>query len=182
MIIVLFKLFKNLDSSKYDYITNHYKYKVLLVILKPSLIIFYQIYFHVKQYPETLLQPYLIIYPSFCLLPTCFQINQVSWNEIGQNSTKKILFLITLKKNWLRILQLDQQNMNLSMESYLDHANSVLDIHLPFKKVNKYKLRFKIKPWIIPTFRKHISAKNSLLKKFINCNDFQTKEHLHCRY
>ena len=68
------------------------------------------------------------------------------------------------------------------IESYLDHANSVLDIHFPFKKVNKYKLRFKIKPWIIPAFRKHISVKNSLLKKFINRNDFQTKEHLHSRY
>ena len=27
---------------------------------------FFQMYLHVKQYPETLLEPYLIIYPSFC--------------------------------------------------------------------------------------------------------------------
>ena len=43
-------------------------------------------YFYVKQYLETLLQPYLIILPSFCLLPMCFQIiyaiNQTSWSLI----------------------------------------------------------------------------------------------------
>ena len=58
--------------------------------------------FHVKQYLETLLQPHLIMYPSFCLLPMCFQIlhatNQTSWKEIGQNLRDKILFLITFIK------------------------------------------------------------------------------------
>ena len=68
------------------------------------------------------------------------------------------------------------------MYSYLDHMTSTLDIHAPYKKVNKYKLRFKIQPWITPTLQKSISVKNSLLKKFINCNDPQTKEHLHTRY
>ena len=49
-------------------------------------------------------------------------------------------------KNSSEILQLDQHNVNLSMDSYLDHINAILDIHAPFKKVNKYKLRFKLKP------------------------------------
>ena len=44
----------------------------------------------------------LIIYPSFFLLPTYFQIlyaiNQISQKENRQNSTKKDLFLITLMK------------------------------------------------------------------------------------
>ena len=72
---------------------------------KPSSI-FFQMYFHVKQDLETLLQPCLIIYPSFCLHSMCFQIlyaiNQTSWKEIGQNLTKKILFLITLIKIGLK--------------------------------------------------------------------------------
>ena len=61
------------------------------------------------------------------------------------------------------------------MDSYLDHMNAILDIHAPYKKVNKYKLRFKIKPWITPALQKSITVKNHLLKKFINCNDSQTK-------
>ena len=55
-------------------------------------------------------------------------------------------------------------------------------INTNYKKVNKYKLRFKIKPWITPALRISITSKNHLLKKFINCNDSQTKEQLHTRY
>ena len=60
--------------------------------------------------------------------------------------------------------------------------NAILDIHAPYKKVSKYKLRFKLKPWITPALQKSITVKKSLLKKFINCNDSRTKEHLHTRY
>ena len=60
--------------------------------------------------------------------------------------------------------------------------NSILDINPSYKKDNKYKLRFKIKPWIIPELQKSISVKNSLLKTFINCHDPKTKEHLRTRY
>ena len=68
------------------------------------------------------------------------------------------------------------------MESYLVHMNSILDIHAPYKKVNKYTLSFKIKAWINPALQKSISVYNSLLKKLMNCNDSQTKEQLHARY
>ena len=52
----------------------------------------------------------------------------------------------------------------------------------PIKKVNKYQLRFIVKPWITPALQKSITVKSHLLKKFINCNDSQTKEQLHTRY
>ena len=45
-------------------------------------------------------------------------------------------------KNWTDLLQIDQQNVNLSMDSFLNNMNSILDPHAPLKKVNKYKLKF----------------------------------------
>ena len=75
-------------------------------------------YFHAKQYLETLLQPYLV-------------------KEIDQNSTTKII----LVKNWSEILHLDEQNVNLSMTSYLDQTKSISDIHAPFKKL---KMQIKV--------------------------------------
>ena len=103
---------------------------------KTLLIISFQMYFHVKQYLETLLQPYLIIFPNFCLLPMCFQIlyaiNQTSWKEIGQNLTNKTLFFITLIKIGLKFLNLISKNVNLSLDLYLDHMNVILDIHAPY--------------------------------------------------
>ena len=79
-------------------------------------------------------------------------------------------------KNSSKILQFYQHIVNVSMDSYLDHMNAILDIHAPYKK-----LSFKLKPWITLALQKSISVKNYLLKKFINCNDSQTKEHRHTR-
>ena len=65
------------------------------------------------------------------------------WSKF--NKENFIIDYLLLIKNWSEVLQLDQHNVN-----YLDHLNAILDIHAPYKKVNKYKLRFKIKAWITP--------------------------------
>ena len=45
---------------------------------------------------------------------------------------KENFFLDYFDKNWSDILQLNQHNVNLSMDSYLDHMNCILDIHAPY--------------------------------------------------
>ena len=95
-----------------------------------------------QQNLETLLQPYLIIFPSFCLLPMCFQIlyaiKQAFWKDWSKFN-KENFILDYFDKNWPEILELDQHNVNLSMDSYLDHMNTILNFHAPYKK-SKYKL------------------------------------------
>ena len=68
------------------------------------------------------------------------------------------------------------------MDYFLNNINSILDVHAPLKKVNKYKLKFKTKPWITPALQKSISIKNKLLKKFITAKDPQIKERCHKEY
>ena len=118
--------------------------------------------------------PQFLFAPNVISNPLCKKSNILKrdWSKFN----KENFILDYFDKNWSEILQLDQHNVNISMDSYLDHMNAILDIHAPYKKVNKYKLRFKIKPWITPALQNSISVKNSLLKKFINCNDSQTKE------
>ena len=72
--------------------------------------------------------------------------------------------------------------MNLSISSFLDNANSILDEHAPVKRVNKHNLKFKSKPSITPASQKSISVKNNLLKRFINSKDPQTKNIFHEEY
>ena len=124
--------------------------------------------------------PQFVFAPNVLSNPLCNKSNilERDWSKFN----KKNFILDYFDKNWSEILQLDQHNVNLSMDSYLDHMNAIFDIHAPYKKVNKYKLRFKIKPWITPALQKSITDRNHLLKKFINCNDSQTKEQLHTRY
>ena len=74
-------------------------------------------------------------------------------------------------QDWSDVLQLDQQDVNLSIVSFLDNMNSILDEHTQLKNINKYKLKFKSKPWIACAIQKSIIVKNNLLKSFINARD-----------
>ena len=85
--------------------------------------------------------------------------------EIGQNLFKQTLYTLDyFDKDWSNVLQLDQQDVNLSIEFFLNNMNSILDEHAPLKRINKYKLKFKSKPWITPAIQKSITVKNNLLK------------------
>ena len=68
------------------------------------------------------------------------------------------------------------------MDSLLNNINSILDVHAPLKKVNKYKLKFKTKPWITPALQNTISIKNNSLLKFITAKDYQVKERYQKEY
>ena len=50
------------------------------------------------------------------------------------------------------------------MENFVNNMNGLLDRYAQFKKVSKYKLKFKTKSWITAALQKSISIKNSLLK------------------
>ena len=94
--------------------------------------------------------------------------------EIGQDLNKKNITLEYFDKDWTDLLQIDQQNVNLSMDSSLNNINSILDEHAPLKKVNKYKLKFQTKPWLTPALQESIFIKNSLLKNH-NCKRSSSK-------
>ena len=45
--------------------------------------------------------------------------------------------------------------------------NNALDKYAPFRKIRKYKLKFKTKPWITTSVQNYSSIKNKNLKDFI---------------
>ena len=52
-----------------------------------------------------------------------------------------------------------KNDVNHSLQSLFDSVNDLLKIHAPYKKVKKYKLKFKEKPWISSGIQKSISIK-----------------------
>ena len=58
----------------------------------------------------------------------------------------------------------------------------LLDNYVPLKRINKYKLKFKSKPWITLGLQKSISVKSKLLTNFINKKDPILKEVFHNKY
>ena len=66
--------------------------------------------------------------------------------------------------------------------TYLDKINMLFDTYAPLTRVNKYKMKFKSKPWITLGLQKSISVKKKLLKNFINKKDPILKEEFHTNY
>ena len=62
--------------------------------------------------------------------------------------------------DWPNILKLDEKNVNLATNNFLNTINSVLNKYAPRKRVNTYNLRFKNKPWITSGIQKSIYIKN----------------------
>ena len=46
------------------------------------------------------------------------------------------------------MLEIDELNADNSITMYLDKINKLLDTYATLKRINKYKLKFKSKPWI----------------------------------
>ena len=58
----------------------------------------------------------------------------------------------------------------------------LLDTYATLKRINKYKLKFKSKPWITLGLQKSISVKNKLLTNYMNKRDPILKEEFHTKY
>ena len=113
--------------------------------------------------------------PIFSFVSNVFSNSSCQQSYIYERDWSKFVqqnfVLDYFNKDWPDVLQLDQQDVNLFINSLLDNMNSIRDEHTPLKRVNKYKLKFKIKPWIIPAIQKSISAKSNLIKRFIISKD-----------
>ena len=117
--------------------------------------------------------------PQFSIIPNMFgnisgnkcNIYEWDWSKLDQ---KKII-LDYFSVDWEDLLKTDELNAVNSTRMYLD-------TYAPLKRINKYKMKFKSKPWIILGLQKSISVKSKLLKNFINKKDPVLKEEFHTSY
>ena len=74
----------------------------------------------------------------------CQKLNiyQIDWSKFIQHDFIHDYF----DKDWSDVLQLDQQDVNLSIEPLLGNMNSILDEHAPLKGINRYKLKLNLYP------------------------------------
>ena len=89
--------------------------------------------------------------PQFAIIPNMFgnissnksNIYERDWSKFdGENF---ILDYISVDwKDFLKIVELNADNLT---KIYLDKINMSLDTYAPLKKIDKYKLKLKSKPW-----------------------------------
>ena len=103
--------------------------------------------------------------PQFSFVPNILSNSSIQKSNYCERDWSKFIqknfILDYFNKDWADLTQIDQQNVNLSMDSFLNNINSILDVHAPLKKVNKYKLKFKTKIWITLALQKSISIKSN---------------------
>ena len=63
-------------------------------------------------------------------------------------------------------------------DSFYNITNSIIDNHIPLKKLSKREAKFRSKPWITHGIRKSIKTKNKLFKQYITKNS----QSIHSQY
>ena len=110
--------------------------------------------------------------PQFAIIPNMFgnipgnksNIYERDWSKFDQENFIVDYFSV----DWEDLLKSNELNADNSTKIYLDKINMFLDTYAPLKKINKYKLKFKSKPWITSGLQKTIFVKNKMLTNFIN--------------
>ena len=87
-------------------------------------------------------------------------IYERDWSKFDQEN----FILDYFPVDWEDLLKITELNADNSTEIYLDKINILLDTYAPLKKVNKYKLEFKSKPWITQGLQKSIFVKTNCLQ------------------
>ena len=105
-------------------------------------------------------------------------IYERDWSKFDQEN----FILDYFSVDWEDFLKINELNADNSTKIYLDKTNMLLDTYAPLKKNNKYKLKFKSKPWITSGLQKSIFLKNKLLTNFINKKNPILKKEFHTNY
>ena len=109
--------------------------------------------------------------------------------------TKKIIYKRDIKKldrenfildlldvNWKEITRLEENDPNLSFYEFETKLNSIIDKHIPLKKLSKKELNQQHKPWITAGIRNSIKRRDKLYKKFIKAKNEDSRNFYHITY
>lgn len=142
----------------------------LLLNQRLSLIIFFSIISLKKYYQVIQQKPSQITY-NVSLHPIYFHLFQtekpIYLNVTGQNliikhssKTRQIYFSVV----WPPAFNLLYNNIDRSFQNFFDPMNTILDKHGQFKRISRYKLKFKTRPQITTALQKSVSIKNKNFK------------------
>ena len=79
------------------------------------------------------------------------------WSKFKQGN----FILDCFDKDWANLLQTDQQNVTLSLDSFLNNINSILDVHAPFKKLININESLRQNPGLPLFFRNQFLLKTT---------------------
>ena len=93
------------------------------------------------------------------------------------------LFLQEINQiNWDEVLQANKRDSNYSFNSFYDKIESILDKHMPKRKITKEEFKQRYKPWITFGLLSSMKRRDKLLKKYIRIKNHTNKQIAHNDY
>ena len=92
--------------------------------------------------------------PQFLIMSSIFSEHSLSKSKerSWSNFNKEEFILDCFEKDWDLILNVEKNDVNHSFDNFLLNINGMLDKHAPVKKVSKYQLKLKTKPWVTAVY------------------------------
>ena len=81
-----------------------------------------------------------------------------------------------------KILNINLNDSSISIENLYKNINYILDEMAPFKKLNRYELQLKKKPWINAEVQFLMWERDKLFKKFCTSSDLNVKHGIYAKY
>ena len=101
-----------------------------------------------------------------------------NWKSFNQN-----LFISDFENiKWDEIIDVNKENVNLSLNNYLYNNDLLLEKHAPLKRLNKRELKFQQKPCITEGLQIYIKKKNILFSRYIRCKESSHKKKPYLTY
>ena len=124
--------------------------------------------------------------PQFCIVPELLGGSTTNKTNIYERDWSKFdrpnFILDYLAVDWTSKLKLNDKNIDYSFNIFLDNTTTLLDKHAPLKKISKYKLKFRNKPWITKAIQKSINVKNNYFTRYIKARNPEIKAFYQDKY
>ena len=124
--------------------------------------------------------------PSFMIVPKPNQNHYSKKHNLYKRDSKNFdrenFILDMLSINWDETLRINNNDVNVSFDNFINKINLIIDKYMPLKKVSNKEFKIKFKPWISYNIIDSITRKNKLFNKYIKCKSLTLKPLLYNDY
>ena len=122
---------------------------------------------------------------QFLIIPIDYMVhnhNNNVYKRSMKNLDKEDFILDLLEVDWKSTIKIDNNDPNYSFNEFEKKLNSIIDRHMPLKKLTRKEISHQQKPWITPGLKNSIKRREALYKKFIKAKNIDIKNEYHVRY
>ena len=104
------------------------------------------------------------------------------YTRCTKNFKREEFIMDYLEIDWNLELEANKNDVNHTTNKFFTKMDTLMDKHLPVRKLTKKELKKRHKPWITDEILEMIEKKDTVFKKYIKCKMETRKQELHEEY